>query len=70
MSKRRARSAGEMYDPNVLLRKPTLRIEEAAFLLHVTPRSVSRYLDDGKLACTRTPGGIRRVSTASIKPYL
>jgi hypothetical protein len=32
-----------MYDPNALLQKTKLRIEEAADLLEVTPRTIQRY---------------------------
>jgi excisionase family DNA binding protein len=59
-----------MYDPNVLLQKTKLRIEEAAELLDVTPRTVNRYMTDGKIAFTRTPGGHRRPLTESVKKYI
>lgn len=61
MGKRPRRIAGQSYDPNDLLKKTTLRIDEAAELLDVTPRTVQRYLDDEKLTPARTPGGHRRV---------
>ena len=59
-----------MYDPNVLLQKTKLLIEEAADLLDVTPRTVERYMNDGKIAFTRTPGGHRRPLTESVRKYL
>lgn len=59
-----------MYDPNLLLQKTKLRIEEAAELLDVTPRTVRRYMEEGKVAFTRTPGGHRRPLTESVKRYL
>ena len=64
------RQPGTCDDPHVLLNKPTLRIDEAAFLLEVTSRTVERYLHDGKLDWIRTLGGPRRVRTDSLKRYL
>ena len=60
------RKPGTCDDPHVLLNKTTLRIEEAACLLEVTPRTVERYLLDW----IRTLGGPRRVRTDSLKRYL
>lgn len=68
MSKRR--KAGELYDPDVLLRKPRLLKEEAAFLLGVTPRTVERYMEQGKIEYILTPGGHRRPLAESVKRYL
>jgi excisionase family DNA binding protein len=59
-----------MYDPNLLLQKTKLRIDEAAELLDVTPRTVNRYMTEGKVAFVRTPGGHRRPLTESIKKYM
>jgi excisionase family DNA binding protein len=59
-----------MYDPNVLLQKTRLRIDEAAELLDVTPRTVQRYLESGKLTPVVTPGGHRRVRTDELRRYL
>lgn len=59
-----------MYDSTVLLQKTKLRIEEAAHLLEVTPRTVQRYLVEGKLAPILTPGGQRRIQTDSLRKYL
>jgi excisionase family DNA binding protein len=71
MAKRQTRKAGHMYDPNVLLQKTKLRIEEAAELLEVSPRQVRRYLDDEKLTPAYTPGGQRRVrNDDKLKGYL
>lgn len=70
MAKRRGRKAGQMYDPNELLRKTKLRTDEAAFLLDVTRRSVERYMDEGKLDFSLTPGGRRRIAMESLKKYL
>lgn len=70
MAKRRTRKAGQMYDPNELLRKVKLRREEAAFLLEVSPRTVDRYMTEGKLEFKNTPGGHRRPLTESVKRYL
>jgi len=70
MPKQKRRKGGQMYDPNTLLQKTKLRIEEAAELLEVTPRTVQRYLEVGKLTTVLTPGGQRRVRTDSVLPYL
>lgn len=53
-----------------LLLKPCLRIDEAAFLLDVTPSTVKRYLDTGKLTPVIDPGGRRRIRTEEIKRFL
>ena len=70
MAKTRTRKPGELYDPNQLLQKTKLRIDEAAQLLDVTPRTVQRYLDNVKLTADRTPGGQRRVRLEDLKRYL
>lgn len=70
MAKRRKRPAGQVYDPNALLRKTKLLREEAAFLLDVTPRTVDRYMEQGKIAYQLTPGGHRRLLTQSLKQFL
>lgn len=70
MARRPRRKGGKMYDPNVLLQKTKLRIEEAADLLDVTPRTIERYMTDGKLKFKRTPGGHRRPLTESVRKYL
>lgn len=67
---RRRRAAGQLYDPNVLLRKTKLDKYEAAFLLDVAPRTVDHYMANGKLEFVRTPGGQRRALTVSVKRYL
>ena len=59
-----------MTDFQALLSKTTLRIDEAAILLDVTPRTVHRYLEDGKLEFKLTPGGRKKVITESVKKYL
>lgn len=64
------RNTGHVYDPNALLLKTILRVDEAAFLLDVSPRTVQRYMTDGKLEFRRTPGGRRRLLTESLKKYL
>ncbi len=70
MAKRQKRKAGQMYDPNVLLKKTRLRVDEAAAVLDVHENSVRRWIDEGKLSSVRTPGGHRRVLVESVKKYL
>ena len=70
MAIRPGRKGGPMYDSNELLRKTKLLKDEAAFLLEVTPRTVDRYMTEGKLDFKRTPGGQRRPLTESVKKYL
>ncbi len=53
-----------------LLSKPFLRIDEAAILLDVTPRTVQRFMEQGSIQYKRLPGGHRRVLTESVKKYL
>lgn len=70
MAIRRTRKAGQMYNPNELLQKTKLNKDEAAFLLDVTPRTVDRYMTEGKLEFKRMPGGHRKPLTESVKRYL
>lgn len=53
-----------------LLKKTRLRIEEAAELLEVSPRTIRRYLDDGKLRPIKMPGGQRRIKTDDLQRFL
>ena len=53
-----------------LLKKSTLQTREVAALLSVSPRTVERYLNDGRLAFRTTPGGHRRTLTASLLKHL
>lgn len=60
-----------MTEIKVLLLKPRLRIEEAAALLDVTPRTVRNYLSAEKLTAVVLPGGQRRViNNETFKRYL
>ena len=58
------------YETTELLKKSTLQTREVAALLSVSPRTVERYLNDGKLAFRTTPGGHRRTLTQSLLRYL
>lgn len=59
-----------MSEIKVLLVKPCLRIDEAAILLDVTPRTVRKYIDLGKLTPVPDPAGRIRVRTEEIRKYL
>jgi excisionase family DNA binding protein len=59
-----------MTDFEALLSKPLLRINEVAILLGVTPRTIHKYLDDGRLTPVLDPGGRKRVRTEDVKKYL
>jgi excisionase family DNA binding protein len=59
-----------MSEIKSLLLKPCLRIDEAAILLDVTPRTIHRYLDEGKLTPVLDPAGRKRVRTDDVKRYL
>ena len=51
--------------------KPTyLRAAEVAELLHVTPKTVSRWAHEGKLPCLRTLGGHRRYPEREIRDLI
>lgn len=54
----------------VLLLKPCLRIDEAAIVLGVAPRTVQHYLATGKLTPVLGPGGRKRIRTEELKKYL
>ena len=70
MNHRQKRTGGPMFDRVVLLQKSKLRIEEAADLLEVSPRTVQRYVEIGRLRASLTPGGHRRVLTDDVKRFL
>ena len=58
-------------DLKVLILKPRLRIDEAAVLLDVTPRTIRNYLVEDKLTAVALPGGQRRVvNNDRFKRYL
>lgn len=57
-------------DIKILLLKPCLRIDEAAILLDVTPRTVHRYLENGKLTPVPDPVGRKRIRTDEVKRFL
>jgi excisionase family DNA binding protein len=44
-----------------------LRVHQAAALLHVAPKTLSRWANEGKIACVRTAGGHRRFSRAEVE---
>lgn len=46
--------------------KPFMTTGEAAELLQVTGRTVTRWADDGRLPCSRTFGGHRRYLLADV----
>ena len=45
-----------------------LRTSEVAELLHVSPKTVSRWAKEGKLPFLKTLGGHRRYPEAEIRP--
>ena len=47
-----------------------LRTAEVADLLHVSPKTVSRWAQDGKLPFLRTLGGHRRYPEAEIRELI
>jgi excisionase family DNA binding protein len=46
---------------------PYLRTAEVADILHVSPKTVSRWAKEGKLPFLRTLGGHRRYPAAAIR---
>jgi hypothetical protein len=59
-----------MTDDEALLSKSLLRIDESAILLDVTPRTVNRYMELGRIDFKLTPSGRRRILTETVKRYL
>ena len=47
-----------------------LRTAQVAELLHVSPKTVSRWAQEGMLPCLRTLGGHRRYPDAEIRALL
>lgn len=70
MPPRRRNNRHPGYDRNALLQKSNLLIDEAAFLLGMSKRSVQRYMTDGILAFRTTPGRQRRPLTESVRKFL
>lgn len=65
------KNGAQIYDERALLKKNRLMTEEAAYLLGVTPRTVRRYMQEGKIEFQRMlVGGKRTLLTESIKKYL
>jgi len=48
----------------------TLRVREVARLFSVHPDTVTRWCDEGKLPCWRTPGGHRRFREQDVRELL
>lgn len=59
-----------MSEIKVLLLKPCLRTDEAAILLDVTPRTIRRYVEEGKLETKPALGRQIRIVTDSVKRYI
>ena len=51
-------------------RRDWMRLAEAAALLAVSPSTLRRWGDAGKVACRRTPGGQRRFDRAEIESWI
>lgn len=50
---------------------PTLTVSAAARRIGVSPRTVSRWVDAGRLACFRMPGtGIRRLFESDVERFV
>lgn len=58
-----------MTDLKHLLLKPRLRLDEATLLFDVSPRTVQRLMDEGKIEFTRLPSGQWGALTESVKTY-
>jgi excisionase family DNA binding protein len=59
------------YDVKVLLLKNRLVTEEAACLLGVSPRTVRRYMQEGKIEFQRMlVGGKRTLLTETVKKHI
>ena len=64
------RKTGAFYDPNILLKKARLRVDEAALLLDVHESTVRRWIETEKLPALRMPGGQLRIRTGALTKYL
>jgi excisionase family DNA binding protein len=65
----RARPAGPPKEPSMPATEPIsyLRTAQVADLLHVSPKTVSRWAKEGKLPFLKTLGGHRRYPEAKIR---
>lgn len=50
--------------------EPVLNPAEVARIFRVDPKTVSRWAQQGKIICFRTPGGHRRFPEAEVRKYL
>jgi excisionase family DNA binding protein len=64
------RKAGAFYDPNLLLKKARLRVDEAAVLLQVHSSTIRRWIETEKIPSLRMPGGQLRIRTGALTKYL
>ncbi len=55
--------------PKEITRRDWMRLAEAAALLGVSPSTLRRWGDAGKVACRRTPGGQRRFARAEMERW-
>jgi excisionase family DNA binding protein len=60
------RNQGRQIRPDTRLLTPA----EAAAILRVDPKTVTRWARDGKLPSIRTPGGHRRYSESHVREFL
>ena len=67
-------NGGQQQDRESALPQPTepryLRTAQVAELLHVSPKTVSRWAQEGRLPYLRTLGGHRRYPDAEIRALL
>lgn len=49
---------------------PVLTLDEAAAVVRVSPRTMHRYVKDGRISALRTPGGQLRFRRADVEALL
>lgn len=59
-----------LYIRNIMEDDPLLTLKQVKSMLGVSTRTIQRWDRDGKIKCTRTVGGMRRVHLSEVQRLL